>query len=139
MKNFILSLLFFFLAINTLHIYTQQKDTSYIYLYDNEIPQGFYLEEGDLHPFSPVTKIRFGLADTSLVIIEIYDIDGKMNETNSKKLKGGNYIYDWGHLFFKEDFKSGIYFVKINAVIDKIVKDIAEMTFEGRTKFLLVK
>jgi hypothetical protein len=139
MKNLIFSFVLFFFAVNTTLVYTYRFDDDYISLYDDKIPDGFYLKKADTNPISPVTKIRFGIPDTSIISIKTYDIEGRIVESDSTKLGGGNYIYDWGHYLRKENFKSGIYFIVLNAEFVRINKSNVNMKFTGRTKIIVVK
>lgn len=129
MKNLVFSFVLFILAVNTSPVYTFQFDDDYISKYNDKIPDGYYFNR----------SVRFGLPDTSIISLKIYNADGKLMETDSTRLGGGNYIFDLDHFSKKDDLKSGIYFVVMNAELNRIHRKIVEMKFTGKTKIIVVR
>lgn len=79
---------------------------------NSEIPLDFKLYQNYPNPFNPVTKIRFDVPKLSLVIINVYDITGKIIENLVKEtLTVGSYETE----FDSKNFASGIYFYQIKA------------------------
>ncbi len=140
MKNFIFSFVFFLFAPNTPLLHAFQFDDNYISKYDDKIPDGYYFDKSITGPGSPwITNTRFGLPDTSIVSIKIIDDNGEVMEADSTRLGGGNYAYDWSLLYKSKDFKSGVYYIILNAELNRVNKKNPAMKFEGKTKFILVR
>ncbi len=81
------------------------------------IPQAFYLDQNYPNPFNPETQIRFGLAQSVITKLNIYNVLGqKVKTLVNKKLSAGQYTFRW-------DAKneagvraaSGIYFYRLTA------------------------
>jgi hypothetical protein len=79
---------------------------------ENEVPKDFYLYQNFPNPFNPATQIRFDLAKSGLVTLEVYDITGKkVTELVNEELSAGKHSVD----FNASNLSSGIYFYRINA------------------------
>ncbi len=76
-------------------------------------PESFSLYQNYPNPFNPTTTISYKLPESSLVILNIYDILGnELNELINERQNAGEYTlsYDGSKL------ASGTYFLKLNAV-----------------------
>lgn len=77
---------------------------------ENEIPKEFYLYQNFPNPFNPSTQIRFDLAKSGLVTLDVYDITGrKVTELVNENLNAGKHSVD----FNASNLSSGIYFYRI--------------------------
>lgn len=91
----------------------------------NEVPKDFYLYQNYPNPFNPSTHIRFDVAKSGLVTLDVYDITGrKVTELVNEELNAGKYNAD----FNASNLSSGIYFYRI------VTPD-----FTGIRKMILVK
>jgi hypothetical protein len=78
----------------------------------NEVPNSFYLYQNFPNPFNPSTHIRFDLAKSGLVTLNIYDITGKkITGLVNEDLNAGSHMVD----FDASNLSSGVYFYKIEA------------------------
>ena len=76
------------------------------------IPEGFMLSQNYPNPFNPVTKLKFQLPKSSLVILKVFDAIGRevavlVNEV----LNAGIYEADWD----ASAYPSGAYYYRMNA------------------------
>jgi len=97
------------------------------------IPDRFELFQNYPNPFNPVTKIKFGIPNSSFVKIIIYDILGReVSRPVEQRLEAGRYIlgYDASPL------SSGTYFYAIEAV-DQTAG--SKMVFRDVKKMVVVK
>lgn len=80
---------------------------------NNELmPESFRLSQNYPNPFNPVTKIKYSIANQSMVKLSVYDASGKLVEVLSEGVKGrGSYEIEWK----AEKYSSGIYFYKLEA------------------------
>lgn len=77
-----------------------------------EIPNNFSLEQNFPNPFNPVTKIRFTIPKSSIVILSVYDVTGSLvTELVNGELTAGEYETD----FNASGFTSGVYFYTLQA------------------------
>lgn len=77
-----------------------------------DIPKEFSLKDNFPNPFNPVTKIRFDVPKTSIVIIKVFDILGKeIASLVNQQLQPGTYEAEWD----ATDYPSGVYFYKMTA------------------------
>lgn len=77
---------------------------------ENEIPKDFYLYQNFPNPFNPSTQIRFDLAKSGLVTLDVYDITGrKISELVNENLNAGRHNVE----FNASELSSGIYFYRI--------------------------
>ena len=75
-------------------------------------PLVFNLSYPSPNPFNPTTNIKYSLPINSEVILEVFNINGKLINTLYSGLKTtGNHTIEWN----AESFPSGVYFVKLNA------------------------
>jgi len=78
----------------------------------NEIPKVYNLFQNYPNPFNPVTNIKFDIPKGSNVVLEIFDVTGKLiTSLVNKELDAGSYSASWNAV----SFASGIYFYKITA------------------------
>jgi hypothetical protein len=78
----------------------------------NEIPKEYILYQNYPNPFNPVTKIKYQLPRSSLVILQVFDLQGK----EIFKLKNENQqpgVYETE--FDGSSLSSGVYFYKLTA------------------------
>lgn len=105
--------------------YTYIVQTSSVINITGDVPKEFKLSGNYPNPFNPSTKIKFELAKSEFVTMNIYDITGKLiRQAVNENLRAGTYEYQ----FNAEGLSSGIYFCQINAG-----------TFRAQSKMLLVK
>ena len=77
---------------------------------ENEVPKDFYLYQNFPNPFNPSTQIRFDLAKSGLVTLDVYDITGrKISELVNENLNAGRHNVE----FNASELSSGIYFYRI--------------------------
>jgi Secretion system C-terminal sorting domain len=77
---------------------------------ENEIPKDFYLYQNYPNPFNPSTHIRFDLAKSGFVTLDVYDITGrKVTELVNENLNAGKHNAE----FNASELSSGIYFYRI--------------------------
>ena len=71
-----------------------------------------YVEIENSEPFNPVTTLRFALPSKVKVILEVYDINGRLvKELQSGLMEAGYHSVVWN----AQSTASGIYFVKLHA------------------------
>jgi len=90
-----------------------------------ELPFKFNLSENYPNPFNPVTTLRYQLANTSDVTIDVYNILGKKVRTLIEgKKAAGSYSVDWdGTNDLGVKVSSGVYFCKMTTpTFNKTVK-----------------
>ena len=76
------------------------------------VPQNFILHQNYPNPFNPVTKIRFGVPENSLVKISVYDALGKSIETLvNENLSAGSYEVQ----FDGSKFAAGVYYCRLTS------------------------
>jgi len=77
-----------------------------------EIPSGFRLFDAYPNPFNPTVNIKYQIANSSNVVLKIYDISGKeVAELINMKQLPGVYEVQWS----ASDFSSGVYFCRLDA------------------------
>jgi hypothetical protein len=95
-------------------IYWSLNDTG---IEDNEnVITEFKLEQNYPNPFNPSTVIRFNLVNSSMVKLEIFDVNGQLVTTlvNSKMDKGG-YAVNWNASAMNgRSASSGVYFYRLS-------------------------
>ncbi len=79
----------------------------------SEVPANFFLEQNYPNPFNPATNIRFGLHETSIVQLKVYNLLGEEVSTlvNNELMNAGNYNIK----FNAEKLSSGIYIYTLKA------------------------
>lgn len=95
----------------------------------SEVPEKFTLSQNYPNPFNPSTKINFGIPETGLVNVTIFDMSGKevsvlLNENKTS----GNYSIT----FNGANLSSGIYYYRITASLNGI-------SFTDTKKMTLIK
>jgi len=76
------------------------------------IPEEYALHPAYPNPFNPTTNIKYSLPIDTKVILEVYNINGKLINTLYSGLKSaGNHTIEWN----AEGYPSGVYFVKLDA------------------------
>ena len=78
------------------------------------LPDEFVFNHPYPNPFNPVVNITFSLPNSGMILIEIFDLNGKLVKTVTKKIfKPGNYSLNWDA---KDNFgtsvSSGVYLLK---------------------------
>jgi len=87
-------------------IYTSLDNNNLVYF-----PKEFRIMQNYPNPFNPNTKIRFELAKSSKVKLEIFDINGRMiKQLLNKQLDNGRHEIEW---IPGTNISSGIYFYNI--------------------------
>ncbi|MCB9258108.1 MAG: PQQ-binding-like beta-propeller repeat protein [Ignavibacteriales bacterium] len=85
---------------------------------NNELPTEFELFQNYPNPFNPATKIKFQLAETSKLELNIFNIAGeKVKLLNNDIKNAGYYSIDWNGLNDQnEEVSSGIYIFQMKAI-----------------------
>jgi flagellar hook assembly protein FlgD len=93
-------------------------------------PDKYQLLQNYPNPFNTTTYIRYGIPEYSRVVVNIYDIQGKLiDRIINQQQKAGWYRIHWAGLNRNgEQLSSGIYFLQIQA------KD-----YSARKKMLLLR
>jgi hypothetical protein len=74
------------------------------------VPSGFSLEQNYPNPFNPVTNIKFEIPLRSYVVLNVYDVTGRLVETLlSKEISAGTYLAEWD----ASKYSSGVYFYSL--------------------------
>lgn len=77
-----------------------------------EVPSGFKLFNAYPNPFNPTTNIKYQIANSSFVMLKIYDVAGKEISTLvNQKQSPGIYELSWD----ASKYSSGVYFYRIDA------------------------
>ncbi len=85
---------------------------------DTRVPEKFSISQNYPNPFNPSTSIKYGLPNTSLVKLEIFDINGrKVNELVNNKQESGTYQVLWnGTNDMGCSVASGVYHYRIEVI-----------------------
>jgi hypothetical protein len=76
------------------------------------LPEAFSLDRAYPNPFNPTTTLSFALPITSNVLLEVYDINGRLiNELIKSNMDAGYHSVIWN----ADNNASGVYFVKMIA------------------------
>ena len=80
---------------------------------DNLIfPKKFSFNQAYPNPFNPATNIQFDLPEDTDVLLEVYDISGRIiEELHNSTMQAGYHSITWDATMYS----SGIYFVKLHA------------------------
>ena len=79
---------------------------------DNQpLAENFYLYPNFPNPFNPLTNIRFFLKTSNTVLLNIYDLKGKLVKRNRLQLDSGTHVIQWN----ASKSPSGIYLIKLQA------------------------
>lgn len=74
------------------------------------VPKEYSLEQNYPNPFNPVTKFKFSIPVSGIVVLKIFDATGReVTELVNKSMQAGTYEADWD----ASVFSSGIYFYTI--------------------------
>ena len=101
-----------------------------VQLTDPTTPLVFSLEQNYPNPFNPATTIAFSIARKGPVMMQLFDIDGRLVKTLvDEEMAPGQYKVVWnGENRSGSSVASGVYFVKLRAA-----------SFESTKKMLLVR
>jgi len=89
------------------------------------IPQQFTLNPNYPNPFNPVTKLSFNITNDANVLLEVYDVNGRIVETLINDLfQSGSHEISWD----ASQYSSGMYFVRMMSG-----------SFEKSQKIMLIK
>ena len=82
-----------------------------------EIPMSLILKQNYPNPFNPMTNIDFVLPQNDFVILNVYDIKGRLvNELVAQYLIKGTYSLQWNAKnTLNEDLPSGVYIYQLNS------------------------
>jgi hypothetical protein len=76
------------------------------------LPEKFSLQKAYPNPFNPTTTLSFSLPKYSNVILEVYDINGRIiSQLTDNNMKAGSHSVIWN----AESHSSGVYFIKMVA------------------------
>ncbi len=76
------------------------------------LPESFSLSAAYPNPFNPVTTLRFALPSEVNVILEVYDINGRLVKELQRYIMEDRYH---SVVWNAQSTASGIYFVKLHA------------------------
>ena len=95
---------------DTMHVVVHGQ-TDVEVLSETAIPETFVLHQNYPNPFNPETTISYGLPEASVVIITIFDSNGrKINDLFEGKKETGVHTLRWNAL----DVPSGVYFIRMH-------------------------
>ena len=78
----------------------------------NNVPKSFYLFNNYPNPFNSNTNIEFQLSRRSFIMLQIFDINGKLVDVlENEYLNSGRYRTQW----YANNYSSGVYFVKMTS------------------------
>ena len=81
---------------------------------DQPLAENFYLYPNFPNPFNPLTNIRFTQEASNTVLLNIYDLNGKLVKENRLKLDSGTHMIQWD----AGQFPSGIYLIKLQSGVN---------------------
>ncbi|MBO6523712.1 MAG: T9SS type A sorting domain-containing protein [Balneolaceae bacterium] len=85
----------------------------------SDVPLSFSLKQNYPNPFNPSTNIEYEVAEISHILIEVYDINGRLIDTIVNEQKStGTYSLVWN----AENRASGIYFLKMKSIFGTFTK-----------------
>lgn len=80
-----------------------------INIINTNVPENFCLFQNYPNPFNSATKIKFGVAENSVIDLKVFDVQGKLTAVLfTGKLGPGLYETNWNAI----NYSSGVYFVK---------------------------
>ncbi|MCW8848841.1 MAG: T9SS type A sorting domain-containing protein [Melioribacteraceae bacterium] len=92
--------------------YSNEASLFLVGVVENDIPNQYSIGQNYPNPFNPTTKIKFGLPNSTLTKLIIYDLLGKEIQTLiNKELETGYHEIN----FDASNYQSGIYFYRIQA------------------------
>ncbi len=78
--------------------------------YNSQIPDRYSLSQNYPNPFNPATTIKFGLSQSGMTSLKIYNILGKeVTKLVNSNLQAGSYEVKWD----ASAFNSGVYFYRL--------------------------
>ena len=83
---------------------------------DKQIPSNFIVYQNYPNPFNPFTTIKFFLPKSEMVTISIYDVRGRLVESESNQYHQGINAYE----FNGNRFSSGLYFYQVSTSAGKL-------------------
>ncbi|MBK7160847.1 MAG: serine hydrolase [Ignavibacteria bacterium] len=99
--------------------YLNEGNTSSIIQTSRNIPESIKLYQNYPNPFNPGTNINYDLPDNNYVSLKVFDALGKEVATLvNEKQSAGSYSVD----FNGEGFPSGVYFCKLSAGENSVIK-----------------
>jgi hypothetical protein len=81
---------------------------------DQPLAESFYLYPNFPNPFNPLTNIRFTLETSNTVLLNIYDLKGRLVNENRLKFNSGTHMIQWD----ASQFPSGIYLIKLQSGVN---------------------
>ena len=81
---------------------------------DQPLVENFYLYPNFPNPFNPLTNIRFTLETSNTVLLNIYDLKGRLVKENRLKMNSGTHMIQWD----ASQFPSGIYLIKLQSGVN---------------------
>jgi len=96
---------------------------------DQPTPRDFVIINTYPNPFNSTTAIKFGLPESDLVTLKIYDVAGRLvNAVDLGRLSAGYHLASWdGRSFEGGVVASGIYFAKLESADLKMSSDIRKL------------
>ncbi len=80
--------------------------------YNSQIPDRYSLAQNYPNPFNPATTIKFGLSNSGLTSLKIYNILGKeVSKLVNSNLQAGTYEVKWD----AASYTSGVYFYRLES------------------------
>ena len=80
--------------------------------YNSQIPDRYSLSQNYPNPFNPATTIKFGLSNSGLTSLKIYNILGKeVSKLVNSNLQAGSYEVKWD----AASYTSGVYFYRLES------------------------
>ena len=76
------------------------------------VPSKYALESAYPNPFNPVTTLNFSLPESQEVMLQVYNLQGRVIETLvNSNIEAGYHSVQWN----ADNYSSGMYFVKMVA------------------------
>ena len=91
--------------------------TAVQYVFAQKLPDNFQLYQNFPNPFNPTTEIRFSIAKTTLVNLQVFNMTGQLVKTLvDETLVSGEYKTEWnGTDLTGQPVPSGIYFYQLTS------------------------
>jgi photosystem II stability/assembly factor-like uncharacterized protein len=92
-------------------IHKYQRGTVNVSTWSNEVPDAYILKQNYPNPFNPSTTIEFAIPENGNVILNIYDINGKLVQklVDNQNFNAGTLKI----VFNASEFSSGVYFYSL--------------------------
>ena len=99
-------------------------DNECLSILDSFVPKDFSIQNIYPNPFNPITNIDFGLPESGIVEISVYNVHGRKIESLIKSFQlAGNYSITWD----ASDYSSGVYLINMESVNNYQVKQVVLM------------